>query len=283
MSRIKEKGGVTLVQNPGDAEHDGMPDGGHHDRRGRLRPAGGRDAAEADRAVGERQRASNCRRRATAKGRSPTREVRRAPTPRKPCSASSASCACHTGHDFRQYKRATVLRRIERRMQVRRAFAARIPASCSRRRARIQALLDDMLIGVTNFFRDREAFEALERDVIPELFKRQGPGDEVRAWVAACSTGEEAYSLAMLLADQTPRRWRPPPSFQVFASDIDERAIAPARRRVSGLDRHRRPPARLRQHFTKDDDRYRIRKAMRDRILFAAHNLLRDPPFSRST
>lgn len=144
-----------------------------------------------------------------------------------------------------------------------------------------KALLDDMLIGVTNFFRDRESFEALERDIIPELFKDRAANDEVRAWVAACASGEEAYSMAMLLADQAALGEQPPP-FQVFASDIDDHAIDAARAGnypasiVTDVT-----PTRLRQYFKREDDRYRIRKSLRDRILFASHNLLRDPPFSR--
>jgi two-component system CheB/CheR fusion protein len=134
---------------------------------------------------------------------------------------------------------------------------------------------------VTNFFRDREAFEAIERDIIPELFKDKSATDEVRVWVAACSTGEEAYSLAMLLDDHAAEMPHPPP-YQVFASDIDNDAIAQARSGaypasiITDI-----PPTRLRRHFTKDDDRYNIRKPIRDRILFASHNVLRDPPFSR--
>lgn len=89
-------------------------------------------------------------------------------------------------------------------------------------------LLNDLLIGVTNFFRDREAFETLERDILPAIFRDRKPSDEVRAWVAGCATGEEAYSLAMLLADQAAQMAHPP-AYQVFASDIDEHAIAVAR------------------------------------------------------
>jgi two-component system CheB/CheR fusion protein len=134
-----------------------------------------------------------------------------------------------TGHDFKQYKRATVLRRIERRMQVRGVHT--LPDYCALLEGDARecgALLDDMLIGVTNFFRDREAFEAVEREIIPELFKDKLPTEEVRVWVAACSTGEEAYSLTMLLADYAADMEQPPP-YQVFASDIDNDAIAQAR------------------------------------------------------
>jgi len=282
LSRIKEQGGVTLVQSPTDAEYDGMPNAAIHTR-----------AVDFVMPVVEMPQKlmelwQNAR-------------IIELPAPgddepliaHLPGSAEAANAedALHeiigellrnTGHDFRHYKRATVLRRIERRLQVRAVHS--LPAYRSLLEAdpaEVKALLDDMLIGVTNFFRDREAFESLERTVIPELFKGKGPGDEVRAWVAACSTGEEAYSLAMLMADQA-ALVDAPPVFQVFASDIDDHAIASARSGtyptsiVTDV-----APARLRQYFNKEGESYRIRKAVRDHILFASHNLLRDPPFSR--
>lgn len=129
--------------------------------------------------------------------------------------------------DFKHYKRATVLRRIERRMQVTAQpdlgayyhYLRHTPEETT-------ALLGDMLIGVTNFFRDREAFEALERDVVPQLVSAAGsapPEKEIRIWSAGCSTGEAAYSLAVLLNDQL-QLDRSAASFQLFATDIDERA-----------------------------------------------------------
>jgi two-component system CheB/CheR fusion protein len=144
-----------------------------------------------------------------------------------------------------------------------------------------QALLRDMLIGVTQFFRDREAFDALERDIIPQLFKDREEGEMLRVWSVACSTGQETYSLAMLLAERA-EELNLGNDFQVFGSDIDERAIALARAGIY-------PPsivddvgqARLNQHFHKEDGRYRIKKPLRDTILFASQNLLRDPPFSK--
>jgi two-component system CheB/CheR fusion protein len=187
-----------------------------------------------------------------------------------------------SGHDFRQYKRATVLRRIERRMQVN--LVQDLPGYREFLKTHTQktaALLDDMLIGVTNFFRDRESFEALERDVIPVLFRNAQKTEQVRVWVPGCATGEEAYSIAILLADQA-EALPAPAQFQVFASDIDESAIAFGR---AGLYPESIvtdvPPARLRQFFTKEQHRYRIHKTLRDRVLFALHNVLRDPPFSR--
>ena len=282
LTRVKEQGGVTMVQAPADAEHDGMPTAAirtgavdfvlpavempqklielwNNARTIEMPPPGEGETPVAHVATGD----------AAANAEDALHDI-------------ISMLLKHTGHDFRNYKRATVLRRIERRLQVR--AVATLPEYRDLLAADAhehKALLDDMLISVTNFFRDREAFESLERDVIPELFKDKGPLDEVRAWVAACATGEEAYSLAMLMADQAALSEQPP-SFQVFASDIDDSAIDSARAGsfpasiITDV-----APARLRQYFNKDDDRYRIRKSIRDRILFASHNLLRDPPFSR--
>jgi two-component system CheB/CheR fusion protein len=282
LTRIKEQGGVTIVQLPGDAEHDGMPQAAiatgivdfvlpvvdmpqklidlwENARIIELPPAGD--------------------------GEGPIAHLPQQNTVELAEEALQRVVFLllnRTGHDFKQYKRATVLRRIERRMQVRSVHT--LPDYCNLLESdprECHALLDDMLIGVTNFFRDREAFEAVEREVIPELFKDKSATDEVRVWVAACSTGEEAYSLAMLLDDHAAEMANPP-SFQVFASDIDNDAIAQARTGaypasiITDI-----APSRLRRHFTKDDDRYNIRKPIRDRILFASHNVLRDPPFSR--
>ncbi|MCC2955826.1 PAS domain S-box protein [Massilia sp. IC2-477] len=282
LTRVKEQGGITIAQSPGDAEHDGMPvaairtgavdfilpvvdmpqkliDLWDNAKIITLPPPGDMEAP-----------------------------IEREASPAEIAGAEDAlqdiiaALLGHTGHDFRHYKRATVLRRIERRMQVRQVHTLPEYRDVLESDANeYKALLDDMLIGVTNFFRDREAFESLERDVIPELFKDKGPTDEVRAWVAACATGEEAYSLAMLMADQAALSEHPP-AFQVFASDIDDHAIDVARSGtypasiITDV-----APSRLRQYFNKDDDRYRTRKSLRDRILFASHNLLRDPPFSR--
>lgn len=283
IARIKEQGGVTLVQSPDDAEHDGMPTAA-------IRTG----AADFVLPVAEMPQKlidlwDNARRIQLPPPGNLEAPVEHAPTPAEQDPGTEdalqeiiSSLLSRTGHDFRHYKRATVLRRIERRMQVRQT-----PTLPDYRDllvndvAENRALLDDMLIGVTNFFRDREAFESLERDVMPELFKDRGAGEEVRAWVAACASGEEAYSLAMLLAEQAALMDQPPP-FQVFASDIDDHAIDAARAGTyPGSIITDVAPSRLRQYFKREDSRYRIRKSLRDRILFASHNLLRDPPFSR--
>ncbi|MET0265009.1 MAG: CheR family methyltransferase [Duganella sp.] len=187
-----------------------------------------------------------------------------------------------TGHDFSRYKRATMLRRIERRLQVRQQRSLAAYRDLLREdRSESSALLRDMLIGVTRFFRDSEAFELLEKQLLPSLFEAAVPGLPLRVWSAGCSSGEETYSLAMLMAEQSARR---PEAFdfQVFGSDIDERAIATARAGVYGASIAQEvTPARLAEHFNREDGGYRIKKAVRDRILFATQNLLRDPPFSK--
>jgi two-component system CheB/CheR fusion protein len=282
LTRIKEQGGVTIAQLPSDAEHDGMPSAaigtGIVDF---VLPVV--DMPQKLVELWENARAIELP--PSGDGEGPIAHLPSVDTVELAEEALQRVVFLllnRTGHDFKQYKRATVLRRIERRMQVRSVHT--LPDYCNLLEAESRecsALLDDMLIGVTNFFRDRDAFEAVEREIIPELFKDKTSTEEIRVWVAACSTGEEAYSLAMLLADHGADMAQPPP-FQVFASDIDTDAIAQARSGnypasiVTDV-----PPARLRRHFTKDDDRYHIRKAIRDRILFAAHNVLRDPPFSR--
>jgi two-component system CheB/CheR fusion protein len=142
------------------------------------------------------------------------------------------------------------------------------------------ALLRDMLIGVTNFFRDREAFEAVEREVVPAIIGSKAEGESVRAWVAGCSTGEEAYSLAMLFNEGKTKSTELP-KLQVFATDLDQQAIEAARAGsypesiLTDV-----PPARLRRFFTLERGRYVINKALRESVLFAPHNVLRDPPFS---
>ena len=186
-----------------------------------------------------------------------------------------------TGHNFAHYKRATLLRRVARRMQVN--SLATIPEYLGFLRSAPEepdALLQDLLIGVTNFFRDPESFVTLEEN-IPQLFAGKHKRDQVRVWVAGCATGEEAYSIAMLLTEHAERLDRPP-SIQVFATDIDDQAIHDARHGVYPTSIETDVSAeRLRRFFLKEEGHYRIKKDLRDHVLFASHNLLTDAPFSR--
>jgi two-component system CheB/CheR fusion protein len=187
-----------------------------------------------------------------------------------------------TGHDFSGYKDKTVARRVQRRMQV--LQVDDVPAFIERLRkepAEIDALLQDLLIGVTNFFRDPAAFEALEREVIPKIFEGKSADDSIRIWVPGCSTGEEAYSIGILLREYAMNR-QGLPKLQIFASDIDESALQIARigRYPASIGRDV-PAKRLERYFVREDGTYRISSDLREICLFSAHNLLRDAPFSK--
>ena len=196
--------------------------------------------------------------------------------------AVSAILLSRTGHDFGQYKQKTLIRRLQRRMQVHQIKNVSDYIALLRRdKNEPNLLFKDLLIGVTNFFRDREAFEALADKVIPELARDRRPEDKIRIWVPGCATGEEAYSLAILLSECL-AAWEVKPKIQIFASDIDEDALQVAR-----IGQYPRAiendvsPERLNRWFTREDGGYRIRPSLREACIFAAHNLLRDPPFSR--
>jgi two-component system CheB/CheR fusion protein len=272
IARIRERGGVTLVQQPEDAEYDQMP-----------------RAAIATGAVDVVLPVAELPGRIVAMARDAARIVFPADTTEQDAASREHEDALRdimlilrakTGHDFRAYKRATVFRRIERRMQVNglqtleayRDFLHEHPHERP-------ALLKDMLISVTNFFRDREAFDALESEVIPQLFGQGADDLRIRAWSAGCATGEEAYSLAMLLTEAAAPTSTP---VQVFATDIDEDAIAQARHGFySSAVAADITSARVAHFLTREDDGYRVQKSLREKVLFARHNVLQDPPFSK--
>jgi two-component system CheB/CheR fusion protein len=185
-----------------------------------------------------------------------------------------------TGHDFSHYKRSTVLRRIIRRMHVTHSDSMRAYHDYIRSHPdEANELLSDLLISVTTFFRDRESFTALAR-LMPQLFTNAGQ-ETIRVWVAGCATGEEAYSIGMMLLEEAGRH-EPRPRLQVFASDLDTRALGAAR-----LGSY--PVAveadvseeRLRRFFTREGDHYWVRAELKNIVLFTVHDLLKDPPFSK--
>ncbi|MBK1732396.1 chemotaxis protein CheB [Thiococcus pfennigii] len=189
-----------------------------------------------------------------------------------------------TGHDFSQYKQSTLVRRIERRMALHQITRQDdyVGYLCQDS-AEIAALFQDLLIGVTNFFRDPEAFAALEQEVIPRLFAGKPADAPVRVWVPGCSSGEEAYSIAILLQEHQDTL-RQPFRVQVFATDIDAGAIARARAGVYPASIAADvSPERLTRFFSLDPEAgvYRIQKAIRDLLVFSEQDLIRDPPFSR--
>ena len=189
-----------------------------------------------------------------------------------------------TGHDFSQYKPSTINRRIERRMAVNQIelidsyvkFLQRDPAE-------VKALFRDLLIGVTSFFRDPDAFKVLEEKVIPNIFANKSEGAVIRIWSSGCSTGEEPYSLAMLLAEGMEARKK---SFaiQVFATDIDSQSVATARTGIYPASIATDIASdRLDRFFTIEPggNHYRIHKGIRDMVVFSEQDVIKDPPFSK--
>jgi two-component system CheB/CheR fusion protein len=190
-----------------------------------------------------------------------------------------------TGHDFSLYKRNTVMRRVERRMAVHQIDRIEdYVRYLQLTRGEVDALFRDLLIGVTHFFRDPEIFAEVEKTVVPKLFAGKGPGSVIRVWVPGCSTGEEAYSLAILLfeyLEEQGQSYR----IQVFATDIDREAIDHARAGIYPASIVADVSAeRLARYFTQtspEDNTYRISKAVREMVVFSEHDLIKDPPFSR--
>jgi two-component system CheB/CheR fusion protein len=187
-----------------------------------------------------------------------------------------------SGHDFSSYKRATLYRRVSRRMQVCQCESIGGYHEYLREHpGELGHLLRDFLISVTNFFRDRAAFEALDSTIMPRLFAGRTSNDQVRAWVTGCATGEEAYSIGMLLREHA-GRMSDPPQLQVFATDIDDDALAEARAgRYPATIAYDVAAERLARFFVPDGEHFRVSKDLREIVLFSPHNVLRDPPFSR--
>src|SRR5260221_7075072 len=186
------------------------------------------------------------------------------------------------GHDFSQYKDKTFGRRVQRRMQVLQltnidAYVERLQKEPDE----VTRLFRDLLIGVTSFFRDHGAFAALESSVIPKIFDGKGRDQEVRVWVPGCSTGEEVYSIAILLREHM-NKLGSTPKVQIFGSDIDERAMTTARAGHYPESLLKEVSAeRLQSFFVADEQGYRVTKELRDMCIFSPHSVLRDPPFSR--
>lgn len=187
-----------------------------------------------------------------------------------------------TGHDFSNYKQTTIRRRIERRMAVHQIDSIeKYDTYLKKTPSEIEILFKDLLIGVTNFFRDAEAFGVLKAKVIPELIKNKKSEIPLRIWVAGCATGEEAYSIAILFAEVMDKL-KKQINIQIFASDIDNEALDFARMAVYPDSIAADVSSeRLDRFFTKEDNTYRIKKQIRDMVVFADQNVIKDPPFSR--
>jgi two-component system CheB/CheR fusion protein len=184
------------------------------------------------------------------------------------------------GHDFSQYKHNTLLRRIQRRMQVLRIDTASAFVERLRKEPRqVDLLFREFLIGVTRFFRDPHAFDALETSVIPKLLEHKGADDPIRIWVPACATGEEVYSIAILVREAMERHGAAL-KVQIFGTDIDDAAVAIARAarysKMEGVSRER-----IERWFAEDGEEYCPVREVREMCIFSTHSVVKDPPFSK--
>ena len=272
LRRVKEAGGITIAQEPGDAEYDSMP---------RSAIATGLvdmvlRAAHIPAQLLQVQRNELALDVAEESGAAPSAGQEAL------LHQIFGRLRARTGHDFSGHKRSTVLRRLDRRLrfngvQTLPDYIRLLQESEDETRA----LFQDLLISVSSFFRDEPVFAELEGAVVPKLFEGKGPGEAVRVWVAGCATGEEAYSVAILLCEHA-ATLASPPRIQLFATDIDKHACAVAREGLypetiaSDVSAHR-----LERFFEQENGGYRVKKAVREIVLFATHDLLQDPPFSR--
>lgn len=271
LKQIKEEGGLTVVQDPREAQYDSMPQNAII-------------TGLIDLVLPAAEMGGQIRDFLHVQPRLPDEVVQEdlPNTNEGWLQKILAQLHSHTGHDFSAYKRTTIGRRLRRRMQLQQV--EELPAYwqlLQQNPAEARLLFRDLLITVTNFFRDAGTFAALETQVIPQLFAGKTREDTVRVWVTGCATGEEAYSLAILLLEQR-SQLDDAPEIQIFASDVSSEALAHAREgfyssAISGDV----SPERLERFFHEENGGYRLKKEVREMILFADHNLLNDPPFSK--
>jgi two-component system CheB/CheR fusion protein len=266
-------GGVCMVQEPSSAKYDGMP-------------TSAINAGYATHILPVEQMPSmlvEVTRQAVYRQRAPS------VTPEKTLSGINQillQLRSATGHDFSLYKKSTIGRRIQRRMAQHAIEDEAVYARFLKGNpTETQLLFRELLINVTSFFRDPEAFAALKETILPSLLKGKPPGYDFRVWVAGCASGEEAYSIAILLQevqDEIHARHDQELNIQIYATDLDDDAIALARAgRYPPNIAQDVTPERLRRFFTKDDGGYKVKKDIRDMVVFAVQNVIKDPPFTK--
>ena len=269
IREIKATGGIVMVQEPKSAEYDGMPrsavKSGEVDFILPLDEMGNALAALFERPLmGEKDRRSGLSESAPEQFGTVMSLLR-----------------AHTDYDFRCYKKATLERRIQRRMSLHRLETLDEYVEVLREKpGEIGKLYKDILIGVTRFFRDPEAWDALEEEAISKLIGNKRPGAPLRIWVPGCASGEEAYTLAMILTEQM-RRQKKDLELQIFATDLSESAIETARSGSYPAAVVADVPKRyFEKYLTAENDRARVVKRLRESVVFAIQNVISDPPFS---
>ncbi|PKN66297.1 MAG: hypothetical protein CVU57_06400 [Deltaproteobacteria bacterium HGW-Deltaproteobacteria-15] len=264
---IKEEGGLVIAQSEGSARHAGMP-------------ASAVDTGLVDFVLSPSEMPGQLMEyfRHPVFRLGPADHDKKEPDPLYPILSFLAS---RTRHDFSLYKDNTLTRRIERRMVVTRSqSASEYREFLHRNPEEIRTLFQELLIGVTSFFRDPEAFSFLKEKVLQDLISRKIEGQPFRVWTPGCSTGEEAFSVAILVKECL-EETNTASEVQIFGTDIDPQAIEKARvgvyaqSMVADVD-----PERIRRFFAKEGAQYRIKREIREMVVFAEQNVLRDPPFS---
>jgi two-component system CheB/CheR fusion protein len=269
---IKAAGGICIAQDPETAAFPGMPQSliytGYADQVLEIRQIPGVLQRYAAHVSGDGQDPEEGEGPALQRDSAHLREI-------------LAILRTRTRHDFSGYRKPTILRRIQRRMNLADCDGLGPYAVFLRENApEVTALANDLMINVTGFFRDAEAWEALRTAVIAPLLAARTDGQPIRAWVSACASGEEPYTLAMILAEEMRKHERV--DVKIFATDTAERSLALARAGIypGGIEADM-SPARLERFFDRDEHTFRIKKEIRDMVVFAPQDILRDPPFSR--
>jgi two-component system CheB/CheR fusion protein len=268
LKAIKEAAGITLVQNVQSAKYDGMP---------RSALATGLVDYVLPPADMPAQLIA-----AIQEPSLPRRALQSDPLSSEVLQEIFLLLRHHTGHDFSGYKTNTISRRLARRLHVHQMTDPRQYLQLLREQPHeLDLIFKELLIGVSRFFRDPEAFDMLAHEALPALLAAKSAADDIRVWVPGCASGEEAYSLAILLyecQERVAKRHK----VQLFATDLDTQAIAVARKGLypEGIAADLRPD-RLARFFAEDNHGYRITKAIRDMVIFASHDLISDPPFTK--
>jgi len=274
LMAIRDKGGLVIVQDPKDAAHDGMPRSAIMTGAADLvLPVTDIPAA----LVKYSRKSSGLARLAPERAKSAPSDGAEAPL-----AAIIDLLRAHTAHDFALYKEGTLLRQIQRRMAMASIRDIGLYLSTIRNNPdEIDRLAKDMLINVTQFFRDEKTFEVLGATIVPELIRRQPLDMPIRIWDAGCSTGEETYSIAMLFLEEIASAKRNV-KLQVFASDVDDDALAVARNGLypESIEKDV-SEARLERFFVKEGHNYRVTRELRETVVFTTQDLLADAPFSR--
>jgi two-component system CheB/CheR fusion protein len=268
LRAIRGAGGITLVQEPTTAKYDGMP-------------ASAIQAGYADHVLAVEKMPQQL---LDSTRRSNTRRTETAPQPAQVSGMNRILMLLRagTGHDFSLYKKSTIGRRIERRMAQHNISDTELYARYLKEHpAELQILFKELLINVTSFFRDAEAFLVLKQDILPKLLAGKPEDYVFRVWVAGCATGEEAYSIAILLRElmeESGREFRT----QIYSTDLDDDAIAVARAATYPPNIAQDvTPERLRRFFIKDEAGYRVKKEIREMVVFATQSVIKDPPFTK--